>query len=85
MSGHLEAKSPIEGTEFRLAPTKAAVNDSSNLEKNVPRCIRRMYSMSRRSRRLHLFFQCPFARKIWTAQRIVLVEAIYEMSFWASL
>ena len=40
MSGQLEAKSSIEGADFRLASTKAKVDDLSTKEKNVPICIR---------------------------------------------
>ena len=51
MSGHLEAKSSVEGVNFQMAPTEAKADDSST-GKNVPRCIGQMCSVLRRGRRL---------------------------------
>ena len=33
----------------------------------------------------HLFFQCPFAHRIWASQGITSAGAIYETNMWHSL
>ena len=52
MSGHLEAKSFVESEDFRMASREEKADDSSILEKNVPRCIERISFVSGRRGRL---------------------------------
>ena len=40
MSGHLEAKNFVEGEDFLIASLVATADDSSTLQRNVPRYIR---------------------------------------------
>ena len=82
----LEAESSLEDGAFWMLAPQLYTDDACFPKDMFPDALTKcVMCMSREGDCSHLFFECPFAQRVWTRQNITGVDVTSDEAFWGSL